>query len=345
MLPVGKKVKNKRSPRKPRLRLGPDRQPDDPNAAAALMVDLTHLAEASGELVVDLPPRDAPQASLAMTPAIRHRQASSNCCDGDQLPLALQVSGPLFRAPLAARIVAVLSREDIGQTELRRVHDCDHKNTWRHPIVDELELLASEFVAFARKHANAAAAAAGHVTLALYMAIDQNDPEALNAPHAWARRYLRQTGNEDMMLAVEDSEGRLLDITSQLSGGFRRLSQAIELAIELTRAKGIPLNSPPFDAHIAWVMAYSFPSIPTLSKGQDASTDEDGLHRAGREEGIASSISSLLKLRGDQRRNESADKAAPDIAQELLEHELTASGKTLAEIRAAFHFRNHHRNR
>jgi hypothetical protein len=180
-------------------------------------------------------------------------------------------------------------------------------------------------------------------------------------PDEWARKRLRPSPEDiargavasRFYLPTETSDGKPLDITWQISGGFDILADVINEAITKTRRQERTLDT---EARvIATSMAYNFPALPSLSMA--VKDDEEGRRFAefngkiqrvvdpGLEElriiQIEERIGTQLRKLGADERMNPPKIAAGNIAEELLREEFRLSRKTKAETRRAFKFRAH----
>jgi hypothetical protein len=230
----------------------------------------------------------------------------------------------------------------------------------RHEVVTLAEL-ARAFINIARTFQSDEAVMVGRVLGAVSDAIRSGDVDALKVPDAWARKRLRPSSEDIAHGAVanrfyaptETSDGKPLDITWQISGGFDILADVIKEAITKTRRQEKSLDA---EARaIATSMAYNFPALPSLSVA--AKDDKEGRRFAefngkirrvvdpGPEElriiQIEERIGTQLRKLGADERMNPPKIAAGNIAEELLREEFRLSGKTKTETRRAFKFRSH----
>jgi hypothetical protein len=279
-----------------RRRLGPDAYPDDPAERVAMQLELGRQAEASGDLVVDMP---ATVVRAFWSPW--HDAASEESADGAAQP----VEAPVHR----------------------------QENRWCRPEVDQLGELSQWFVAHAREHEHAEAAAVGHILAAVHAAILNDDLDTLNAaggPHTWARRDLRDNHGE-IPLAIEDANHRLMNMDN-ISGGFRMLADVLVWGLKATRAENLELDQPAVVEKVAAVMFKQFPSLPSLFFAEELSREQFRTE--------TKRIARQLRAAGLVDQQQPLERRARDIAQGLLETEFRASGKS-DDIRRAFKFRDH----
>jgi hypothetical protein len=246
-------------------------------------------------------------------------------------------------------------------TQLSDGQELRSRKRWMRQELWKVMRLAEAFIDVARTHQNEEAAAVGHILGAVFLAVRDDDPAALKEPEAWARKRLRPTEEDlargaavsPLYLPIETHDGKPLDIQSQISGGFHLLAAVIKTAIDKTRGKGHTLDRE--SRTIATSMAYNFPSLSSLSVAEpEEARGKRVVEIAGelctvveaegvllRIEQIEKRIKKPLRKQGEDRRAHPAEMAAEEIADKLLRAEFERSGKSAAEIRAAFKFRYH----